>query len=107
MLYKRIKGDPQARFYIAKCRRCGKPFIKLHNRSTLCSDTCRQNNTQDNKAEYQRKRRKLIRDGELVSNETKQLGTSTYRLSKGIKDDWQKEHSAILAEKRRVGLISQ
>ena len=106
-MFKRIPGDPQARFYLGKCRRCGKLFIKFENRSTLCSDKCKNYNTQDNKAKYQRKRRKLINDGFLVSNETKQIGTSTVRLSKSIKSDWEEEHSVILAEKRRVGLISQ
>lgn len=107
MLFKRIKGDPQARFYIGKCKRCGKPFIKLENRSTLCSYKCKQLNTQDNKAKYQRKRRKLINDGVLISNETKQMGTSTVYLSKGIKPSFEEEHTVILKEKRRVGLISQ
>ena len=107
MLFERIEGDPQVRFYIAKCKRCGKPFIKLENRTTLCSDECRDYNNQDNKAKYQRKRRKLIRDGVLISNENNQLGTSTFRLSKKIKKTWEEEHSAVLAEKRRVGLISQ
>ena len=108
MLFKRIKGDPQARFYIGKCRRCGKPFIKLQNRSTLCSEECRTYNTQDSKSNYQRKRRKLIRDGELITNENdNQIGTSTVRLSKHVKPTWEEEHHTILQEKRRVGLISQ
>ena len=107
MLLKRIPGDPQARFYIGKCRRCGKPFFKIANANTLCSKKCGDYNTQDNKAKYQRKRRKLIADGHLISNETNQIGTSTVRLSKHIKDSWETEHDAILQEKRRVGLISQ
>lgn len=107
MLFKRIKGDPQARFYTSKCRRCGRLFIKFTNRSTLCSDECKTSNNQDNKASYQRKRRKLINDGVLISNETKQVGTSTVLLSKHIKPTFEEEHSVILREKRRVGLISQ
>ena len=107
MLYKRYKGDPQARFYLAKCRRCGRLFIKLENRSTLCSERCKFFNTQENKAKYQRKRRKLINKGVLISNETKQIGTSTVLLSKHIHENPDDEHLAILKEKRRVGLISQ
>lgn len=107
MLFKRIKGDPQAYFYLAKCERCGKLFIKIENRSTLCSETCKVLNIQDNKAKYQRKRRKLINKGVLISNETNQIGTSTVLLSKGIKSNFDDEHIAILREKRRVGLISQ
>ncbi len=107
MLFKRIPGDPQAQFYIGKCRRCGKPFIKLENKATLCSDKCRHLNTQDNKAKYQRKRRKLINEGVLISNETNQIGTSTVLLNKGVKPTWEEEHMVVLKEKRRVGLISQ
>lgn len=107
MLFKRIKGDPQARFYVGKCRRCGNLFIKLENRSTLCSLECKNLNTQDAKAKYQRKRRKLINDGVLVSNETNQIGTSTVLLSKNIKPTFEEEHLTIQREKRRVGLISQ
>ncbi len=107
MLFKKIPGDPQARFYIGHCKRCGKPFIKLENRSTLCSYRCKQLNTQDNKAKYQRKRRKLINSGALISNETKQIGTSTVLLSKGIKPTFEEEHNVILKEKARVGLVSQ
>lgn len=108
MLLKKIPGDPQTRFYIGTCRRCGKPFIKTHNRSTLCSDECKDFNTQDNKAKYQRKRRKLIRDGELITREyDNQIGTSTIRLSKGIKPTFEEEHMVILKEKKRVGILSQ
>ena len=108
MLFKKFPEDPQARFYIGICRRCGRPFIKTANSSTLCSDRCRKYNTQDNKAKYQRKRSKLIREGKLITNERdNQLGTSTVRLSKHIETDWNAEHMVILKEKRRVGLISQ
>ena len=108
MLLKKFPGDPQSRFYTGICRRCGKLFIKTSNRSTLCSDKCKKYNNQDNKAKYQRKRRKQIRDGELITNEyDNQIGTSTVMLSKHIKDDWNAEHLVVLKEKRRVGLISQ
>ena len=107
MLLKKIPGTSQTRFYVSKCRYCGKPFIKVENRSTLCSYKCRVKSQQDSKAEYQRKRRKAINDGTLISNETKQLGTSTVYLSKGIKSTFEDEHLVILKEKRRVGILSQ
>ena len=111
MLFKKVHkfkdGTVQMGFYIGICNYCGKPFIKVHNRSTLCSYQCKVKSTQDNKAKYQRKRRKLINEGKLISNETRQIGTSTVLLSKGIKDDFDEEHLVILKEKRRVGLISQ
>ena len=111
MLLKKIKkykdGTVQMGFYIAICAFCGKPFVKLQNRSTLCSDYCKIESTKDSKARYQRKRRKLINDGHLISNETNQIGTSTVLLSKNIKEDFEEEHHVILKEKRRVGLISQ
>lgn len=107
MLYEKIPGDPQMRFYISRCNYCKRLFIKFENRSTLCSYKCKVKSTQDNKAKYQRKRRKAINDGELISNETNQIGTSTVLLSKSIKDNFVDEHNVILREKRRVGLISQ
>jgi hypothetical protein len=111
MLFKKVKqyddGTIQMGFYVAFCSYCGKPFIKIHNRSTLCSYHCKVKSTQDNKAKYQRNRRKLINEGKLISNEANQIGTSTVYLSKGIKSSFEEEHSVILKEKRRVGLISQ
>ena len=107
MLLKKIPGEEQTRFYVSKCKYCGKPFIKVENRSTLCSYKCKVKSTQDNKAKYQRKRRKAINDGSLITNEAKQLGTSTVLLSKGIKSSFEEEHLVILKEKRRVGILSQ
>ena len=100
-------GTIQMKFYISICHYCGKPFVKIHNRSTLCSYECKVKSTQDNKARYQRNRRKLINKGVLISNETNQIGTSTVLLSKNIKSDFEEEHNVILKEKKRVGLISQ
>lgn len=100
-------GTIQMEFYISICHYCGKPFVKIHNRTTLCSYECKVKSTQDNKARYQRNRRKLINKGVLISNETNQLGTSTVLLSKNIKSDFEEERNVILKEKKRVGLISQ
>ena len=100
-------GTVQMKFYISFCHYCGKPFVKIHNRSTLCSYECKVKSTQDNKAKYQRNRRKLINKGVLITNEANQIGTSTVLLSKNIKNDFDEEHLAIMKEKKRVGLISQ
>ena len=107
MLLKKIPGEAQTRLYVAHCSYCGKPFIKVHNRSTLCSYKCKVKSTQDAKAQYQRKRRKDIREGNLIVRDKQQIGTSTVLLSKGIKDDFEEEHLVILREKRRVGILSQ
>ena len=59
--------------YPHKCKWCGKPFTKQHNRQEYCSDECFQYARQEQKAIYQRKRRKLINNNELVSNESRHL----------------------------------
>ena len=107
MLLKKIPGEEQTRFYVSYCNYCGRPFIKVENRSTLCSYKCKVKSTQDNKAKYQRKRRKAINDGSLIVQDKQQLGTSTVLLSKSIKSSFEEEHAVILREKRRVGIISQ
>ena len=111
MLFKKGKkfkdGTVQMRFYVIKCKYCGKPFIKVHNRSTLCSYRCKVKCKQVSNAAYQRKRRKKINDGTLISNETNQIGTTTVYLSKSKKNSFEDEYEVILKEKQRVGLISQ
>ena len=107
MLLRKIPGDPQTRFYVSKCKYCGKLFIKVHNKSMLCSYRCKVKSKQDSNAAYQRKRRKEINEGKLISNETNQVGTSTVYLSKGIKPTFEEEHMVILKEKKRVGILSQ
>lgn len=54
-----------------KCKYCGKEFKKMHNREMYCSDKCRYNALREQKATYQRNRRKLIREGILISCENK------------------------------------
>lgn len=86
----------------AKCKYCGKPFFKTHHSIVYCSDTCRTYALREQKAKYQRKRRKLINTGELVSNENKYLGTQF--LSGHRQSDFSKEYSAIRKEMRRLRL---
>ncbi len=102
MLFHRIPGDPQARFYISRCKYCGTKYVKIANKTAFCSDECRCKSKQDSKARYQRKRRKLIRDGELVSNENNYVGTGF--LSKHRRTNFKDEYLSILKEKRRIGV---
>ena len=102
VLYRMIPGDPQARFYISKCTYCGRSYIKLQNRTCLCSDDCRIKSTQDSKAKYQRKRRRLIREGVLLTNESNYVGTGF--LSKHANKNFKIEHSHVLKEIKRIGI---
>ena len=102
MLFKKIPGDPQLRFFVSKCKYCGKDYIKLQNKTGLCSDECRHKSNQDSKARYQQKRRLLIKHGELVEYD-KELGT-TFLSGHALVDNWNHEHQRILAEKGRVGI---
>ena len=56
----------------------------------------------EQKARYQQKRRKLINDGELISNENNKLGT-TY-LSNHRHDDFKREYLSIHKEAKRIGV---
>lgn len=105
LLKKEIKledGTIQTQFYVTKCRYCGNRFIKFENKTLYCSTECKCKSTQDNKAKYQRKRRKQIRDGHLISNETKKLGT--FHFPQSI-NDWVEEHEIIKKAKRTAGII--
>ena len=85
----------------AKCKWCGKPFHKHYNEK-YCSDHCRKEALREQKAKYQRERRKKIRNGELVSLETEYIGTGF--LSARRQEDFDKEQAALDKEKRRIGL---
>lgn len=67
-----------------------------------CSTECARKSTQDNKAKYQRKRRKLINSGELISNETRKIGTIHFPKKIG---DWVEELKRIKYAKRKAGII--
>lgn len=95
-------GTIQTTFYTSKCNYCGKTFIKFQNKTLYCSTECKYRSTQDNKAAYQRKRRKQIREGHLISNENQKLGT--YRFPKKIKN-WTDELQRIKYAKRKAGII--
>lgn len=103
MLLKKILNNPQTRFYISKCKYCGRVFIKFENKTGYCREACRTWAVREQKARYQQKRRKLINDGELISNENNKLGT-TY-LSNHRHDDFKREYLSIHKEAKRIGVI--
>lgn len=83
----------------AKCKWCGKAFFKKHNKQMYCCDHCRSSALKEQKAKYQRKRRKDIRDGVLISNENEYVGTGY--LSQHRQEDFDDELAAIHKEMRR------
>lgn len=101
-LYAYKDGSIQTGLPLRKCKYCGKHYIKLQNKTLYCSQDCRDKATQDNKAKYQRKRRKSIRDGELISNESKKLGTTYFPK---YNKDWQEEQKIVKKAKRNAGII--
>ena len=86
----------------AKCEYCGQPFYRPNKYFKYCSDRCRSLALKEQKAKYQRKRRKLINDGVLVSNESKYIGTQF--LSQHRQEDFKEEHEAIIKEMKRLKL---
>ena len=90
-------------FSNAKCKYCGKPFFKTANRTCYCSDRCRSLALREQKAEYQRKRRKLIRDGVLVApNERASNDIGTGFIGEHRNDDDLEELNVIQRELRRL-----
>lgn len=87
------------------CKYCGKPFLKKHNKEMYCSDECRKMARLDQAAKYQRKRRLMIKNGDLVSNEyNNRTFLGTQYLSQHRKDDDDEEYEAILKEMKRLKL---
>lgn len=102
MLLKKQVDDPQSLFYLSYCKYCGRPFIKTHNRIMYCSSECKCYALKEQKAIYQQKRRLLIKNGELISNENRELGTTF--LSAHPKQDFILEEKAIKRELKRIGV---
>lgn len=92
--------------YNARCKWCGKPFNKPHNRSMYCSPECALNNRREIKARYQRKRRLSIKKGLLVLSEKQRYGLGSYGTSHSNhrKESFESEYLAIQKEKRRIGI---
>lgn len=100
MMNIKVEDGIMVPFTNAICKYCGKPFYKSANRTCYCSDRCRTLALKEQKAEYQRKRRKLIRNGVLISNETEYVGTGF--LSKNRQEDFDDEKKAIEKELKRL-----
>ena len=96
MLFKKIPGDPQARFYTSKCKYCGKPYIKFQNATKFCSDTCRYYSDLEHTEERVRKHRKNH------SKTDNYWGLGTGYLHGTPKNDFEDEHAAIQSEYRRL-----
>ena len=89
-------------FTNAVCKYCGKKFFKTANKTCYCSDRCRKFALREQKAKYQRERRKQIREGKLASNESKYVGTGF--LSQHRQEDFSDEMEAILKEFKHLRL---
>lgn len=90
--------------YNARCKYCGKPFVKYHNKVCYCSDECRGNALREQKAEYARRRRSSIQKGELVADEKTRYGLGSFGTTKRAHrlDDFDDEYRSIQKEKRRL-----
>ena len=89
-----------------KCKYCGKPFTKRHNRQMYCSESCRTNAKREQKARYQAKRRKKIKQKILIVDEYKKYNLGSYGTSANghRKDTFSQEYIAIQKEMKRIGL---
>lgn len=102
MLLKKTLNDPQTQFYISKCKYCGRIFIKFENKTGYCREACRTWALKEQKAQYQRKRRLSIKNGELISNETREPGTTF--LSQHALSDFGMEEKTVKRELKRIGV---
>lgn len=95
MLLKKNPDNPQSQFYISKCKYCGKPYIKTHNRQVYCSSECRGYSDREHTAE--RVRRFYKKHGRGYH---RWVGTGS--LGEHAHTDWDYEQLMILREKRRL-----
>lgn len=86
---------------VKKCPYCGGIFEPTRVNKVYCSEKCKRYARKEQKAEYQYKRRRLIWNHELVSDEVKDLGTGCLR--EHMKDDFDDEYHAVRKERRRIG----
>lgn len=101
MLYEKSQGEPQVRFYVSKCKYCGKTFIKFQNKTCYCSSQCRSYAAQDQKASFARKYRRMIREGLMVRKET-YLGTGC--LTENPLGNFEDELLRVRKELNRIGV---
>ena len=93
-------------YYDGKCKYCGRPFHKKHNKSQYCSKECALNMTRENKARYQAKRRLRVKRKVLILPEYKISGMGSYGTSCNghRKKDFKEEYNSIQKEFRRLKL---
>lgn len=99
-VYECSDGSIQMGFVIYKCKYCGHLFIKLQNRRVYCSDKCSKYAHKEQKEAYNRRYRLQNKD---KSDNYWGLG-SGYLGSHCNKDDFEKEHQAIILERKRLKL---
>lgn len=87
---------------IKKCRWCGKPFKRQHNRQVYCTRECAHNAHLEQKAEYARRYRRLYKP----VDEKNRVGLGSGYLGQHAHEDFLTEHQKILFEKRRLKLCS-
>lgn len=93
-------------YYDGRCKRCGRPFHKLHNKSQYCSEECAKNNIRDLKARYQRRRRLLVKNKHIILSEKQKYGLGSYGTCsrRHRKKDFKEEYTSIQKEFRRLKL---
>ena len=96
LLYRKVKGDPQMRFYTKKCSYCGKLFIKFQKATKYCSDICRHYSDLEHTEQRVRKHRRNH------SKTDSYWGIGTGFLHETPKSCFEEEHQAILMERKRL-----
>lgn len=91
-------------YYKNKCKYCGKGFNKTENKQLYCSNSCRAKARKEQKAAYQRRRRKLIREGVLIVKDTEKPPLGSGFLGTRRHTDFAREYRAIQNEKKRLKL---
>lgn len=92
-------------YYKHKCKYCGKPFNKKHNREMYCSKECRKYALREQKARYQAKRRLKIKRKELVLRHNyKNLGSYGTCSAFHRRSKFEDEYRAVKREMERIGL---
>ena len=97
MLLRKIKGDPQTRFYVSTCQYCGSTYIKFQSATKYCSDDCRKYSDLEHTEKRVQKHRKKFK-----SKTDKYWGLGTGYLHGSPEACFEAEHQAIMSEYRRL-----
>lgn len=74
----------------------------MHNRVMYCSDYCRKQARREQKAMYQRKRRKLINQGVLIVKDTEKQVLGSGYLGNHRHNNFKREYNALENELKRL-----